>query len=229
MIKRYWDLFLLAAIVLASLVAMLLSGCQSAPPIKDVVATPEQLSWNNTDWTMRTVIQVEDYLENFEKAQDVTEFCPKYKSLKREDRVHFWSEFISQMAKYESGWKPEAIYRECSKTSCIYGTCQYHETYGYCMKGGSKLDGGLVISRGLTQISFESAVAYGCPVKVPKDLHDPGLNIYCTADIMLKLIKKHNRISFDKGNYWSVLKPGSKFGKVPQIKSGIRTHVKACN
>jgi hypothetical protein len=116
---------------------------------------------------------------------------------------------ISIMAKYESSFKPETIFYECSKKSNVYGkTAFYDKERGWCMKGVSQYDGGFVISRGLLQISIASAKSYGCPIEKSTDLHNAQINLECGVKIATNWINKDG-VFFggDKlgiGRYWSV-------------------------
>lgn len=134
---------------------------------------------------------------------DASSLCKEYASKPRSQRVEFWAQLISVMVKWESNLKPETILRECSKNRCIYSSCRHHPTYGYCMKGGHSLDGGLVISRGLGQMSFQSVLGYGCEVKTPQDLHDPIKNLKCMVKMTEKLVSQDKQIMGRKIGKWA--------------------------
>lgn len=97
-------------------------------------------------------------------------------------------QLLSIMAKRESGFKPETSFKEDFNDS----------------------KGSAVISRGLFQISQESAnqKAYGCGIKKAQDLHDPKINIECAVKILAYQAKKTGTlIDGQKGGcgaYWSV-------------------------
>lgn len=94
-------------------------------------------------------------------------------------------QLLSIMAKRESNFKPETKYNE---TGHLQG----------------------VVSRGLFQLSFDSAnqKAYGCGIKKAQDLHDPKINIECAVKILAYQAKKTGTlIDGAKGGcgaYWSV-------------------------
>lgn len=98
-----------------------------------------------------------------------------------------------EMARYESGFKLEATYKESFKDS----------------KGKN------VISRGLYQLSVESAnqSAYACNV-TEKTLHDPLVNISCAVKIFGYWAKRDNTLMSGKrggcARYWSVCRTNSK-------------------
>lgn len=181
------------------------------------------------EWSRHLAISIEENLTDLSKAKDIKDFCPKYSSLDHDSKIRFWGELFVAMAKYESNFKPSTSYKECNATKCNYSNgCQFHKEYGYCMKGGHRLDGGIVISRGLIQMSLESSLGYGCSfLKTPQDLHDPANNLRCASKIMAHQVVKKDFIAA-KSNYWAVIKPNSSWNKLPQIKQRIKTEFSGC-
>lgn len=121
---------------------------------------------------------------------DSKTFCPQLKKLTTDQRRQFYLTLISAMAQRESGFKSESTYKESFKDA----------------KGKN------VISRGLLQISYESAKAYGCELSKPEDLHDDNKNLTCGVMILNRWIPKDNLIGSNKkggGRYWSVLRESS--------------------
>lgn len=126
---------------------------------------------------------------------DVHHFCPRYASLPAQERSKFWVALFSAMAKPESNFKPQSFYQEKFKDG----------------------KGRRVISRGLLQISHESAnqPRYACDVKQPHALHDPKVNLSCGVKIMSKWVKTDGVISQPRSSkdpkggarYWSTLRP----------------------
>jgi hypothetical protein len=139
---------------------------------------------------------------------DVQNFCPLYASLAQQQRSKFWVALFSAMAKPESNFKPQSFYQEKFKDG----------------------KGRPVISRGLLQISHESAnqPRYACDIKQPHQLHDPKVNLSCGVKIMSKWVQTDGVISQShwskdpKGGarYWSTLRPQR--GKVQQIANFTR-------
>ena len=173
------------------------------------------LAWDQgshkTTWTRDLIdaIAFSDLPDTY--PTDSSDLCKGYSVKPRSQRVEFWAHLISAMVKWESNFKPETVLRECSKSRCVYASCRYHPTYGYCMKGGHELDGGIVISRGLGQISFTSALGHGCDLKKPDDLHDPINNLKCMVKISENLVTKDKRVMGKTqgswrgvSRYWSV-------------------------
>lgn len=155
---------------------------------------------------------------------DRKEWCKRYDDLDRDQRRVFYAQLISKMVQYESNYKPETLFVECSKKQSTYGSSGkwFADRGMYCIPGHAK-DGGVAISRGLTQMSLQSAQGYNCEVSEPKDLHDPFKNISCTIRVMNRFIpaprqyegkvRGHGRISGKvsgswkgAGAYWSVMR-----------------------
>lgn len=139
---------------------------------------------------------------------DVQNFCPLYASLPTQQRGKFWVALFSAMAKPESNFRPQSFYQEKFKDA----------------------KGRRVVSRGLLQISHESAnqPRYGCDVKQPQHLHDPKVNLSCGVKIMSKWVKTDGLITQPRwskepkggARYWSTLRPQR--GKVQAIAKFTR-------
>jgi hypothetical protein len=127
--------------------------------------------------------------------KDIVYFCPAYPKLHTLERRKFWVGLLSAMAKPESNFKPQRFYQENFKDR----------------------KGKPVISRGLLQISIESAnqERYSCDIAYPAKLHDPTINLACGVKILAKWVKtdgviaKHSEPRVYKGGsrYWSTLRP----------------------
>lgn len=127
--------------------------------------------------------------------KDIVYFCPAYPKLHSQERRKFWVGLLSAMAKPESNFKPQRSYQEKFRDG----------------------KGRPVISRGLLQISIESAnqQRYGCDIPYPAKLHDPLVNLACGVKILSKwvstdgVIAKHSHPRVHKGGsrYWSTLRP----------------------
>jgi Transglycosylase SLT domain len=133
---------------------------------------------------------------------DVTNFCPNYANLATEQRNMFWAGLLSAMARPESNYKPGAIYTE-----------------NFTDGSGKK-----VISRGLLQISIESAnqKRYACGIKKSEDLHDSTTNLSCGVKILEAWVINDNTIASyttgqarGGGRYWSVLRKAN--NHLPEI------------
>jgi hypothetical protein len=125
--------------------------------------------------------------------KDVTIFCRAYGGLDTDKRIRFWAGLLSAMAKPESNFKPEAKYVE-----------------PHIVDANNQN----VVSRGLLQISMESAnqKAYGCNIQKAQDLHGVQVNLNCAARIMRYSVAKDGVIAATSkpavgaARYWSVLR-----------------------
>ena len=125
--------------------------------------------------------------------KDMGNFCPRYESLDVDSRTQFWVGLLSAMAKPESGFRPEETYVEQD------------------IVDANKRK---VISRGLLQISIESAnqKVYGCAINNAQDLHRVDVNLNCAARIMRHWVQKDGVIAaasppaVGAARYWSVLR-----------------------
>jgi hypothetical protein len=131
--------------------------------------------------------------------QDVRFFCPSYAGLSTKERKKFWVGLLSAMAKPESNFQPQRYYQE-----------------KFTDRKGKP-----VISRGLLQISIESAnqKRYSCGVPYPAKLHDPATNLQCGTKILARWVSTDGVIAkrsvprqapsstyYGGGRYWSVLR-----------------------
>lgn len=128
---------------------------------------------------------------------DVQAFCPAYAQRSPEERVRFWAGLLSAMARPESNFKPEA---------------QHVEPF-------VDAQGDRVVSRGLLQISIESAnqARYGCAIARAEDLHDPAGNLACGVKILAYWVATDGVIASygtgaarGGGRYWSTLRERNK-------------------
>ncbi len=128
---------------------------------------------------------------------DLSAYCPKWKTLSLPDRKGFFLSLISAMSKFESGFDPTTEYKENFKDS----------------------KGNWIISRGLLQLSVESANGYGCQV-TENSLHDAKTNLTCAIIILNRWVAKDRYFGSSIGSaknkhvggarYWSVLREKSK-------------------
>lgn len=168
-----------------------------AAPTGAAQPNPIEASWNKKleaeSWTESTLSALDQEGERMLTLApaDASDFCPNYASLSREDRKAVWVQLISAMAVKESDLDPTQTYVENFKDS-------------------SK---NRVKSRGLLQLSFESAQAYGCEVSKPEDLHNSALNLRCGVKILDHWISQDGVIASKAkdswrggARYWSVLR-----------------------
>lgn len=227
------------ALVMLVMVFMMVCmfGCSTPPVTQSVkpeasVVVPGPLSWENGHperqaWTLALIGEIGAKFDGLEAAKDLNYFCPKFPTMTPGFQIAALAELFIGMAKFESGWKPATAFRECRKDKCIYKECIKNTTYGYCMKGDSRFDDGMITSRGLLQMSIRSSQSYGCDLKDPKELHDPIKNLKCATTIMVKQIKRTGMIS-SSSNYWSVVKSSYSKNHLGEIRSLIQKYVPEC-
>jgi hypothetical protein len=154
-------------------------------------------------WTAFAVDAMDHYGQTLMKAKpkDVVDFCPAYGTLDKRGRKHFWVKLLSAIAAAESNYQTDKPYKESFVDS-------------------SKAN---VISRGLLQISMESANGYGCGIEKQTDLDDAQTNIECGVRILEHWIPQDEVISdsdednwYGAARYWSVTRSTSKKLKIIQ-------------
>ncbi len=138
--------------------------------------------------------------------KDISQFCPKYSNLNLKNKKYFWISLIAAMSRFESNFNPQASFRE----------------------GFTDSRGKYVVSRGLLQLSYESARGYGCPISKSNDLHIPKINLECTIRILDRWIGRDSHISAKwsgswKGGarYWSVLRKRSTLSSIKAKTSSL--------
>lgn len=123
------------------------------------------------EWTRLALAGIEAHgqgLLTMEPA-DIAGYCPRYEQANRADRRAFWVGLMSALARFESNFDPSVTFTEPDIID---------------------QRGNRVISRGLLQISQESANGYGCGIVDAQQLHDPAVNLTCAARIMNRLITR---------------------------------------
>lgn len=180
---------------------LFLSACVSEAVKPDAVK-PEaikprvtMLAWGDRpEWTSYLIgaVTVADLQKT--NPKDMAGICPNYAKTSSEDRIEFWAQLVSIMSKYESNFKPETSYTE----------------------GFKDAKGKPVISRGLLQISIESANSYGCGFRDAKELHDAKKNLACGVQIIKRWVSRDDHVmgavgkNVGCGRYWSVCRTTSK-------------------
>jgi hypothetical protein len=145
-------------------------------------------------WTALALTAAKDHGLDRLVPQDIPDWCPGYAAAGPEDRRAFWAGLMSALAKYESNYRPEVQFTE----DFIDST------------------GAFVISRGLLQLSRESARGYGCPVTTGEELHDPAVNLDCSARILKHWVVRDGQISSNQSpwkgaaRYWSPFRSADK-------------------
>ena len=134
-------------------------------------------------WTKFTQDAIRDYGQGLLKnvPQDIQNYCPKYSNLNNQGRGDFWVHLISKLAYFESSYNPQTTYTERFPDN----------------------NGNRVISRGLLQLSIESANGnYACGLRNANEFHDPKINLECTVRIFNKLVLENGVINTKINGKW---------------------------
>ena len=170
-------------------VAATLAGTQSgaAAPAEatSVAATARWGSLPPRDtWTVMALAAVDqlgtqlwspDFVPN-----DIANYCPAYAQKGVAERKLFWVGLMSSLARFESNYDPAVTFRESFNDA----------------------QGRPVISRGLLQISMESANGYGCAISQAAQLHDPQTNLSCGVRILNRQVRRHGVIATRRDGRW---------------------------
>lgn len=175
------------------LLAIFLSSCVTKPPVSQGVGGDYKARWDGKHqdakiWTQFIVDNVFKIAPNLRLTpDDIGDFCASTPT----DYKQFWLMLISGMVEKESSHKPQTSYKENFKDR----------------------NGRYIVSRGLLQLSIESANGYGCGFKSEQELHDPIRNLECGLKILNKWVGKDKRIAgkvagrwMGGSKYWSVLR-----------------------
>ncbi len=138
-------------------------------------------------WTKQTHEAVEQYGANLISTvpKDADLYCKSYKDLNPTDRRSFWVSLISSLAEYESNYDPDVTFDETTVDPKMLTRA-----------------GKPIISRGLLQISKESANGYGCGIKEARQLHDAKTNISCGVRIFDRWVSRDGVISGRVNGKW---------------------------
>lgn len=146
-------------------------------------------------WTRFTITALKNHGRSLylsKAPSDITDYCPRYRSLDENGRIDFWVKLISAIAAAESSYNPRDWYPEDMRDE----------------------NGNAVISRGLLQISMASSRGYGCGMNSSEDLYDPQRNLECGVKILNRWIPRdgvvatrRNTLWLGAARYWSTLRP----------------------
>jgi len=165
---------------------VLLTSCSiaSSNKVKNVIEI-DAWQYNKTDLdfnnlSMNAVKLYGQELINF-LPKDIKDYCPKYKSATKSQKIKFWATLISGLSYFESTHSPDVLYKEKFKNA----------------------QGRYVVSRGLLQISIVSSKGYQCNITDENQLHQPQVNLHCGVKILNKLIRKDSVIASKKSKLMS--------------------------
>ncbi len=178
-------------------------------PLSWEKSRPQAVLWSKY---LYSVIEMEEpQLLAADAALDTDLFCPRFKEMTENQRLNFWGELFSAMAKYESSWNP---------------TSRYVET----TMGIDPITGQQVASEGLLQLSYQDVPnLHGvCEFDWNKDksksltdatrtILDPFKNLRCGIKIMALIIKRRDVIATETGAYWAVIKKNGSHHRIDEI------------
>jgi hypothetical protein len=132
--------------------------------------------------------------------RDIADYCPSYERLNDESRRAFWVYLLSRLARFESNHDPGVSFTESFNDS----------------------QGNPVISRGLLQISKESANGYGCRIVDADELYDPEGNIRCGVRILNRWVAERDGVIAGRtdgqwlgaARYWSPFRNESRRAEI---------------
>jgi|688.fasta_scaffold304915_2 hypothetical protein len=172
---------------------------QMKPNIPDLVQIP--LPWEKNhperiEWTTTLYSLIDQKFASLKKAKDMGQFCPKYYSLRDDQKKIAWALLFDSIVYYESGYNPKS-------SSVDVGSKSDKNTW----------------SVGLFQISSTDSKNWKIPFSFSyEELKDPKNNMKLALEIFSKQLDRQNLIVVTKSLYWAVIgKPPYKYSKVPQI------------
>jgi len=204
-------IFSVSAVHFLCIATILVTACTQLPtapttPTGEHIA----LSWESghserSSWSDALLKYVDLKFDSLDKAQDVADFCPKYKSLSKSDKLKAWGEIWVHTAYYESGYNPKSA-------SVDVGSKDKKDTW----------------SIGLWQMSVVDQSWSGGGLKYSyDDLLTPGPNAHLAVQVMARQIDRKGRIVVSSGPYWAVLYRG-KYSKVDQIQDRVKKSAPKC-
>lgn len=180
----------------------------------------QRLAWDNErpegfGWT-RTLYKIIDHEgeELIYGSEDIGQFCPRYSNLTRDEKIQFWATLFVAVAKFESNFDPKARTEEKGKLDAATGTALYSE--GLLMLSYQDV-------RGNPTCRFNPVLDRALPkADLRRSILSPENNLHCGVQIMMRQLKRYDRIAIGQGAYWAVLKVGSRFQRIPTIQSMTR-------
>ena len=177
---------------------------QPTAPQRKVAADWERVASQNGVWSdfvfNALIMDYQPLLRvDFERAES---FCANFYDLTLVERANFYLLLLGAISRFESNHRPQTSFRENFKDS----------------------RGQYVISRGLLQISFESARGYRCPIRRDPDLHDPLINLDCGLRILDRWVRTDQTLSRrdprgwrGAARYWAVLRRPQLLRQIQQM------------
>lgn len=175
----------------------------TAPPVDDIPVSI--LSWDKTNaerlaWSKALIESIDEHWAKFSKSKDMKRLCANYANL--ENPKLAWAEMFVAIAFFESTWNPASRY--------------FEKTMGYHSEGLFQMS---YVDEPWTKCGFDAA---------KKNALDPIVNTKCAVKVLARQIDKSNLIMMSKGAYWAVIKDGSRYQKISQIKARIEAALPQC-
>lgn len=186
----------------------------AVPSPTAVAVVPVSLDWNNKIWDMIVRFDVTQSLVSFNKASDISRFCPGYSKLDQAGQIEVWSHLIVAIAKYESDYSPYS--------NMVETTQGIDPSTGLPKK-----------SEGLLQLSYQDRGNYSSIPECQllnwskdksldyqkRSIVDPKINLDCGIKIMAHLVSRDGLVADGhagsaKGlaRYWSVVRTPDSYG-----------------
>lgn len=202
---------------------VLLGACSTSSPDRttgpadnvDQPTTPDRESkianlWPNENYEKLSRQMIEEHGQALisKTPLDIQSICSSYTSYDRETKIDFLVMVLSVMAKYESNFDTNKAFLEPQSLRDSRGN--------------------RVTSRGLLQLSIESARGYSCVIQNEQELHKPEKNLECGVRILNRWLDRdgyllsHPTTRWRGGaRYWSVLRSTNTWNK--NLLSDIRS------
>lgn len=155
-------------------------------------------------------------VELLKGTQDMTQFCPRFPTLSRREKISFWIYLNSLIAQYASGLNTTLrTIGPANTKDPVTGLQLYHE--------------------GLMQVSYQDRTKHGCDElnwavdkKMPetdpnKSIFVPFKNVWCGVRALEKQVARSGRLG-SNDPYWKFLNPqgpGSKFIDIVRATSAL--------
>lgn len=177
----------------------------------EVASRPERTEWSAY---LQNII-LNRWSTLLQGADDMDIFCPNYHKLSNEERANTWAALFVGVAKYESNYDH---------------TMRFHES----TMGTDSVTKLPVYSEGLLQLSYQDIRGYSfCDFdwdvdsKLDKNdpkktIFDPYRNLDCGVGIMSRQLARSGLITVITNAYWSTLRSGGKYTKIPQIAAIVK-------
>lgn len=174
------------------------------------------LSWENTTaphperkpWSDKLTSIIKTDLVKYSEAKDITRICPKYKTLKDEQKIKAIGELYVGLAYYESSFNPKSF-------SVDVGNKNNKETWSVGLYSMSGVD--------------SASRLYGADFT---KLQDPLINIQVAAEQIRRQLKNTGLLilpNSSKYRYYAVILDGNKYSKVSEILARVKKNSPSCN